>query len=87
MAEIYRLFSKDWEHELDFSEQMLLELYYSESFGEMISNQNGYYHGKRMLNLTVTMWKEDIERGLLRKFELYEDFPKEWVDKVLKFSD
>ena len=29
--------------------------------------------GKQYLNLTVTMWKQDIEDGLLMKFELLED--------------
>ena len=85
MCEIYRIFSKDWEDCLDFSEQKMVELYYSESYGEPVSSDNGYYIGKRYLNLQVTMWKEDISKGLLRKFELYEDgnYPHWWLDRVI----
>ena len=83
MCEVYRLFSKDWEHCLNFDDDMMVELYYSESYGDEVSDKNGYYIGKRYLNLTVTMWKEDIQKGLLRKQELYDDvFPHWWLDKV-----
>ncbi len=32
------------------------------------------------------MWREDLRRGLLFKYELYEDpnFPHWWLDSVLK---
>lgn len=86
MCEIYRIFAKDLEHICDFSEKMMLELFYSESFGDIISPMNGFYQGKRLLNVTIAMWKEDIERGLLQKCELYNDelFPHWWLNKVLK---
>jgi hypothetical protein len=40
--------------------------------------------GKKWMNVTVAMWKEDIEQFNLRKYELYEDarFPHWWLDKV-----
>ena len=34
MCEIYKIFSKDWEHILDYSEEKMLELFLSESYGE-----------------------------------------------------
>lgn len=85
MCEVYRLFSKDWEHIGDFSEESMLELYKSESYGTPVSELNGYYIGKRWLSVTVAMWKEDIEQKLLFKHELYEDgrFPKWWLDSVM----
>jgi len=86
MAEIYRIFAKDWEHVLDFSDDALLQLYNHESYGGRIDSNNGYAHGKKYLNLHVTMWKEDIAKGLLFKHELYEDnvFPHWWLDNILK---
>lgn len=86
MSELYKHFSKDWEHCLDYSEDSMLELYYSESYGDECSLSNGYYIGKKYLNLTVAMWKEDIKLGYLFKSELYEDnnYPNIWLDKIFK---
>ncbi|RWZ87216.1 MAG: hypothetical protein EO766_11855 [Hydrotalea sp. AMD] len=85
MCEVYRLFAKDWEQCCDFSEEMMVELFYSESYGEEVSPNNGFYVGKRYLNLNVAMWKEDIQKGLLFKHELYEDhYPHWWLDKILR---
>ena len=80
------MFSKDWEHICDYSEEAMLELYISESYGEPVRELNGYYIGKRWLSVTVAMWKEDIEQRLLTKHELYSDerFPKWWLDSVFK---
>lgn len=38
------------------------------------------------MSITVTMWKEDIQSGLLSKYELYDEgrFPHWWLDNVLK---
>jgi hypothetical protein len=70
MAEIYKMFASEWENVLDFSDEQT----------------NGYMHGKKWLNLNVTMWKEDIEKGLLFVHELYEDpkFPHWWLDRIFK---
>jgi hypothetical protein len=86
MAEIYRTFADDWKHILDFSNDMLLELYNYESYGGCVSPLNGFAVGKKYLNLHVTGWKEEIAQGLLFKHELYEDpkFPHWWLDSVLK---
>jgi len=84
MCEIYSLFSEDYRHCCDFSEPRMLELYYSESYGDPIDNTNGYFVGKKWLNVTVSMWKEDIQKGLLFKQELYNDprLPHWWLDKI-----
>lgn len=86
MSELYRIFAKDWENCLDFSDEMLIELFNGETHGTPIASNNGFAHGKKWLNLCVTMWKEDIEKGLLFKCELYADpkFPHWWLDSIFK---
>lgn len=86
MCEVYKHFSKDWQHCLDYSEDMMLELYYSESYGDDVSETNGYFVGKRWLNVNVATWLEDIRKGYLFKYELYEDpdLPDWWLDKIFK---
>lgn len=78
------MFANDWKHCLDFSDDMLLELYNHESYGQPVSQTNGFMHGKKWLNLNVTMWKEDMAKGLLFKQELYADpkFPHWWLDNI-----
>ena len=85
MVPLYELFSRDFKECLDFSEDMLYELYHSESFGGRCSPKNGYYHGKKWLSVTVAMWREDIRLGNLFPLELYRDpqFPHWWLDNVL----
>jgi len=80
------MFANDWKSVLDFSDKSMIELYNYESYGgNPCSQKNGYMHGKKWLNLNVSMWKEDIEAGNLFKYELYEDpkFPHWWLDSIL----
>ena len=86
MCELYRLFSKDWEHLVDYSEEVLVEMYDSETYGTKVSSNNGYHLGKRWLSVQVQMWRDDIDQGILFKDELYEDgkFPKWWLDSIFK---
>lgn len=86
MCEIYIIFSKDWEHILDFSDQAKIELFNHESYGIPVRNNNGFAVGKKWLNVQVTMWKEDMEKGLFFKHELYSDpkFPHWWLDSIFK---
>lgn len=86
MCELYRTFSKDWEHLYIFNDDMIVELYNHESYGTFVSNNNGFALGKKWLNVNVSMWLEDIERGLLFKQELYNDgkFPHWWLDNIFK---
>ena len=86
MCELYRLFSKDWEHLVNYSEEMMIEMYNSETHGTKVSPNNGFLLGKQWLNVQVEMWKEDIQKGLLFKRELYDDgrYPKWWLDSIFK---
>lgn len=87
MCEVYRYFSKDWSHICTYTEDDMRELFYSETHGLPIVNSlNGFAIGKKVLNVTVSMWKEDIRNGTLFKCELYDDpnLPTWWLDKVLK---
>lgn len=85
MVPLYLIFSKDFENILDFSDDMLYELYHSESYGGRCSDNNGYAHGKKWLSVTIAAWREDIEKGYLFPLELYLDpkFPHWWLDSVL----
>lgn len=87
MADVYKIFARHWIDELDFSETALHEMYQHESLGiPIITDNNGYEVGKKYLNLTVTMWKKDIQDGILFRHELYEEplFPHWWLDKILE---
>jgi hypothetical protein len=88
MSEVYKIFSRQWEHILDYSEESLVEMFNYETHGTEITNRqrNGYYVGKQWLNVHIEMWKEDIEKGYLRRQELYDDplFPDWWLDSVFK---
>lgn len=86
MCEIYKIFSHEWKHICDYSHNSMVELYLYESRGEGHPDKlNGYYVGKRWLNVYVDMWRQDIEDGILFKFELYYSgrFPTWWLDSVL----
>lgn len=67
MCDLYLLFAEDWKDLLDFSDQMKVELYNSESYGTSVSSTNGYFVGKKYLNVQVTMWKEDIKKDCCLK--------------------
>ncbi len=85
MAEIYKIFSKDFS-ELVYDDNALEEMFLYESRGIRINNpRNGYLAGKQWMDVNIAMWKEDIHTSLLTKEELYldETFPHWWLDKVL----
>lgn len=87
IASLYKHFAKDWQHMFDFSEQSLIEMYCQETFGDkIVTKNNGYELGKKWMGVNIAMWKEDIAKGYLFKFELYQDptYPHWWLDKVLK---
>ncbi len=86
MCEVYHIFSKDWEHLFDYSDQSKIDLFNHESYGTKLNSNNGYALGKKWLNVHVKMWKEDIRSGILFKHELYNDpkFPHWWLDSIFK---
>lgn len=63
----------------------MINMFNHESYGEPLTPNNGFAIGKSYMNLHVTMWKEDLEKGYIFKWELYSDgrFPHEWLDSVL----
>ena len=85
MCEVYRIFSKEWSHTHDFSDNAMVELFNHESYGTKLSEKNGFALDKKWMNFTVAAWKEDIQAGLLFKIELLNDptFPKWWIESVL----
>lgn len=86
MSKLYYHFAKDWENCVKFDDQSLLDAYNKETYGTPVSEDNGFVHGKSWLNVTVTMWKEDLAKGGLFLWELYQDdaFPHWWLDDVFK---
>jgi hypothetical protein len=86
MCGVYRYFSKHFEHICDYSDESMMEMFLYETYGEgRPDNTNGYFLGKKWMDVTIAMWHEDIPKGLLTKFELYNDpdLPDWWLDKVL----
>ncbi len=88
IAEIYKSFAKDFPM-ADFGEEAAMDMYQHENGIPLPSRvkSNGFQIGKRWMNVTVAMWKEDIAKGLLRVEELENEFP-EWFLKnigILKY--
>ena len=91
MAEIYEMFIP--EHlECTTTDNDKQAMYRFETFGEgnLEANLfqleppfNGYLIGKRFMDITVAMWREDIPQGILYKYELEEHYPKWWLDRVI----
>jgi hypothetical protein len=82
MAELYKHFARHWTG-LDFSDEALLEMFNSESYGTRVNPKNGYLVGKGFLNVAVTSWKEDVALGTLFVKELYQDgYPEWWLDGI-----
>lgn len=97
-AEIYKRFC-DCES-VDLSQNALTEMFDYESkgigncnvddrFNEYLLTgriQNGYAIGKKMVNITISMWFDYIKDHGHYDFikELYEEFPKWFIDSVFK---
>ena len=84
LCKIFEIFSKEFDGLL-YDDQQIIDLYNKESYGSEIDLRNGYFIGKKWMNVNVAMWKEDLELGLLFKHELYSDekYPHWWLDSVL----
>lgn len=86
IAELYKQFGSSWEG-LDWSDQALIDMFNSESYGTPLDERrNGYFIGKQWMGVTVSMWKEDLNKGYLRRQDLYDDprLPHWWLDRVLR---
>lgn len=96
MCKVYELFSEPWRNTHRYDDEMIVEMFNFESLSHLFLDergnrkdpciQNGYWLGKKWLNVTINMWKEDLSKGYLFKHELYQDskFPTWWLDSVLK---
>lgn len=88
MIPIYEHFAREWRDELDFSDDMLYQLYENESKGiGIIDPKNGFAHGKKILSITVEMWKEDLWITIF-PWELIEDpdIPTWWILKIFSIN-
>ena len=82
MAEIYKKFLED-DWIVDLSEESAQEMYLHESLGGTLPPMtNGYYVGKKWMDVFIIQYKKDIKEGLLFAVELREDFPDWWLIKV-----
>lgn len=86
ICEIYYRFGYGFTQDHTFTEKDIVELYNQESYGTGVSPLNGYALGKKIMDITIAMWREDIGRGHLSKYELYKcgEYPEWWLDSVLK---
>jgi hypothetical protein len=78
MAEIYKRFAPEG---CDFSDECMQEMYLHESTGtdlKMRKPLNGYEQGKKWMDVTIAMWKEDIKVGQLFVYELTNDGYPDW---------
>ena len=80
MAEIYRRFASDFPN-ADFSDEAAMAMYRHETFGEpMTGRRNGFEIGKKRMDVTIEMWKEDIGNGQLFVSDL--DYPEWFLRRV-----
>lgn len=80
MAAIYKRFAKDFP-QADFSKDAALELFNKESFGTPMpacQQVNGFAVGKKWMDATIAMWREDIAKGNLSVLELLADNYPVW---------
>ncbi len=84
MCQIYQIFSEEYTF-CDFSDDSVVELFNHESFGTSVNKHNGFFVGKKIMDITVKMWREDISNCMLFKYELYNcgRYPDWWLDNVL----
>ena len=68
---------------MDWSDDAKRIMFEYESIGGDAPVNNGFYEGKRLLNITVTNWKEDLDRHLLFSWELYLQYPKWFIDGIV----
>lgn len=80
----------DW----DYSDAAAEQMFRCEALGEyslsaLLDARNGFAIGKHWKDLTVEMWREDIEKGYLRKVELLRDtaLPLDMISEIAKLPD
>lgn len=84
MAEVYRYFAREYKAVYDFSDAAKQAMFKRESYGgQPTASNNGFQQGKNLLDITVSNWNEDLRSGLLHASELYLQYPKWFVEKVI----
>lgn len=82
IVEAYKYFARDFADTADFSDEAKKNMYSYETFGrprvkysEITPNglYNGFAIGKHWMDVTLSMWREDIQSGFLTKYEIYND--------------
>lgn len=77
---------------LNWSEKALRDMFEHETYGLPSATEmraNGYFEGKRVLDITVAMWNQDLtahDRGeprVLFSWELYAEYPRWFIEKVI----
>ena len=86
MAKIYKRFVEVDFSFADFSEQAATDMFLHESAGVPFppsSTENGFALGKKWMDVTISMWKEDMQKGLLRAQELLDDgYPQWFLERI-----
>jgi len=82
MADMYARFADDWPN-ADFSESAAIAMYERENGKPLPKTDkvNGFALGKKWMEITLTVWREDIPNGLLFVQELLDDGYPEWFLK------
>ena len=83
---MYLRFARSFSSKLDDSEAAARAMFEHESTGAPAPPEsNAFLAGKKWMDVTVKMWREDIPRGLLSRSELTADgYPDWFLDRVLK---
>lgn len=79
MADMYKRFAAGHQG-ADFGDEAALAMFLHESTGTPLPalKSNGYALGKKWMDVTVAMWREDILQGNLRVYELQDDSYPDW---------
>ncbi|MCP5019644.1 MAG: hypothetical protein GY938_30825 [Ketobacter sp.] len=82
MATMYKRFAQDWPR-ADFSDAAAVAMYNRENGSPLPQTErtNGYALGKKWMEVTLAMWREDIAIDLLSIQELLDDDFPEWFLK------
>jgi hypothetical protein len=89
--EEYQLHFCKRKNEYDFSDEAAWEMYQFESTGTpklylTSETTNGFLVGKHWMDVTIKMWQEDLDKGLLTMNELYYEYDEWFIKRMLTKS-
>lgn len=83
-CKVYKHFARKYDG-LDYSDEVMLAMFQYESWGKGdIKSNNGFAIGKKWMDVTISMWKEDLDSGLLTPAE-YREY-QEWLASLKNSS-